>query len=176
MATTTSHLSVEEFHRLYDDASKPYYEYWYGEAIQKSMPTWLHGIVQFAIMLLLRDRGWRPSSEVRLRIRPEAEPVPDVIATRQTPQQPYPTQPVEICIEILSPDDRLQKVIEKGKRYLSWGIQYVWIIDPVARTAWMLTHEHPDGVWIHPEDKLSASEATEIPLLELFAEVDRLIS
>jgi hypothetical protein len=45
MATAT-HLSLEEFHRLYDGV-KPNYEYWFGEAIQKPMATNLHGVLQF---------------------------------------------------------------------------------------------------------------------------------
>lgn len=174
MATTTSHLSLGEFHRIYDGV-KPNHEYWYGEAIPKPMATYLHGVLQLVLGMLLLRRGWKAASEVTLKMGPHAELVPDLIATRGTPELPYPTHPVEICVEILSPDDRLRKVVDKGKRYLEWGVGHVWIIDPAARTAWMLTSENPEGIWIHPDGKLTAGEGTEIPLPELFAEVDKLL-
>ena len=57
-------LSLAEFHRLYDEA-KPAYEYWHGTAVQKSMPTVLHGIVQTIIAMLLEkaDRKLEPPED-----------------------------------------------------------------------------------------------------------------
>ena len=81
MATSAPHLSVEEFHRLYDGV-KPYREYWFGEAVPKSIPTSLHSAIQFALMMLFRARGWKALSEVRIRIVRDAEPLPDVLASR----------------------------------------------------------------------------------------------
>lgn len=173
MATAT-HLSLEEFHRLYDGV-KPNHEYWYGEAFPKPMPTLLHSITQVALIMLLARRGWKALPEVTLKMSSDAEPVPDIIATRRLLTDPYPTQPVEICIEILSPDDRLKKALEKGKRYIDWGVGCVWIVNPVERSAWVLTRETPEGVWIRPDGALPAGEDTEIPLTELFSEVDKLL-
>src|SRR4051812_26670301 len=120
MSTTSTHLSLEEFHRLYDGV-KPYYEYWFGAAIQKPTATDLHGVLQFVIMMLLRGRGWYPRSEVTLKLVPDAEPVPDIIAWRtRVPLKSYPTTPVDLCIEILSPQDRLNSALEKAKHYLRW--------------------------------------------------------
>lgn len=174
MAATTSHLSLEEFHRLYDGV-KPNHEYWFGEAVPKSMPTFLHSAVQTALILLLAGRGWKAFPEVTLKLSPDAEPVPDVIATRRRFNQAYPTEPVEICVEILSPDDRIKRVVEKGKRYLDWGVSYVWIIDPVGRIAWVQTAQNPEGIPVSADGSLTAGEGTEIPLPELFAEVDKLL-
>ncbi len=172
MATAT-HLSLEEFHRLYDGV-KPNYEYWFGEAIQKPMATNLHGVLQFVLMMFLRARGWVVASEATLKMVPDAEPVPDVIASREPLPQLYNTKPVGICVDLLSPQDRLKRTIEKGKHYLDWGVQNVWIIEPHSRTAWMMTQEHRDGVWVHPDGNLVA-EDTEISLSEVFAEVDKMV-
>lgn len=174
MAATTSHLSLEEFHRLYDGV-KPNHEYWYGESIAKSMPTSLHGLFQAVLVTLLLNRGWKPLSEVTLKMSPNAELVPDLIATRGKIQLPYPTHPVELCIEILSPDDRLKNVLQKGKHYLDWGVSHVWIIDPVGRTAWVMTARDPEGTMIGPDGKLAVGEDTEIPMSELLSQVDKLL-
>ncbi|MGI8961799.1 MAG: Uma2 family endonuclease [Bryobacteraceae bacterium] len=175
MSAATSPLSLEEFHRLYDGL-KPYHEYWFGEAIPKPLATSLHGAVQFVLMLLLRMRGWQALPEVTLKLVPDAEPIPDVVASREKIEQPYPTKPVELCIEVRSPQDSLKKLLKKGKYYLSWGVHSVWIIDPEARTAWTMTPEYPDGISIPPEGSLTADQDTVVGLPELFAEVDKMVS
>jgi Uma2 family endonuclease len=101
--------------------------------------------------------------------------VPDVIASREVLPRLYSTGAVGICVEILSPQDRLKRTIEKGKNYLDWGVPSVWIIEPQTRTAWMLTREHPDGIWVHPDGNLVADQ-TEISLPEIFAEVDKMVA
>ncbi len=165
-------MSPEEFHQLYDDV-KPAYEYWFGEAIQKPAADSLHAATQWIVMVLLHARGWIVAPEVTLKLVPDAEPIPDAIASREKLPALYITRPVEICIEILSPEDRLKKTMEKGRHYLEWGIENVWIVDPRSRTAWMMTSEHPDGVWVHPDGKLVAGD-TGIALPAIFAEVDRM--
>ena len=174
MAAQPEPLSLQAFHELYDGA-KPAYEYWFGEAVQKPMPTTLHGIVRFIIATMLERSDWNTSLEVRLEIVPEAEPVPDVIAVRGKFQGAYPAAAPELCIEILSPGDTLPKTLEKAKRYIAWGSECVWIIDPEKRTAWALSRERtPEPVWISPAGVLRIG-STAIELAALFAEVDRKI-
>lgn len=69
--STTTHLSLEEFHRLYDGV-KPNYEYWFGEATPKAIPTVLHSTVQLALILILARRGWRALPELTLKMGSEA--------------------------------------------------------------------------------------------------------
>ena len=172
MASQPSPLTIEEFHKLYDGA-KPAYEYWHGVAVRKSMPTFLHGLVQFVIMTLLKDAGWTTAPEVRLKVVSNVEPVPDVIAIRGKARGRYPTSAPELCVEILSPGDTLAKAIHKAQTYISWGSQAAWIIDPEMRTAWILLGDGvSEPVWIPPGGSLPVGD-TSIELRELFAEVDR---
>lgn len=173
MAAAPTPLSLDEFHRLYD-GEKPYREYWFGEVVQKPMPKVLHGALQILLGILLHARGWNALSEVRLKLHPQAEPVPDLIALRKGEkiEGPYPTKPFGLCIEILSPGDSLKKLFKKADYYVSWGVSYVWIIDPQVRTAWMVTAEEPGPIWIHPDGALRADDI-ELPLQELFAELDK---
>ncbi len=107
--------------------------------------------MQFIIATLLERAGWNTSLEVRLKVAPDAEPVPDVIAVQGKFKGPYPTSAPELCVEILSPGDTLPKTLEKAKRYISWGSQCVWMIDPEKRTAWTLSRDRtPDPSWISP--------------------------
>lgn len=175
MGAATSPLSLEDFHRLYDGL-KPHHEYWFGEAIPKALPTSLHSAVQFVLMLLLRRSGWNALPEVTLKLVPDAEPIPDIVASREKIQQPYPTKPIELCVEIRSTQDSLKKLFEKGQYYLGWGVLNFWIIDPEAQTAWVMTPENPNGIWIHPDGSLIADQDTVIALPDVFAEVDKLVS
>lgn len=58
---------------------------------------------------------------------------------------------------------------------MDWGVQSCWIIDPATRTALIVTVEHRDGIWIPADGALTAGDDTEIPLAEIFTEVDKLV-
>jgi Uma2 family endonuclease len=134
MATVTQPLSLEEFRSRYRQ-QKPYFEFWFGEAIQKTMPTWLHGVLQRIMCDALCRAGYRSGSEVELRIDPQWEPVPDVVATLK-PVKDYPTEPVEIVVEILSSDDKLGQVMKKCQQYKRIGTERVFVLDPVEKLGW----------------------------------------
>ncbi|SRR5579884_1874376 len=132
MATVASKLSVEEFDKLYS-GEKPYYEYWHGEAIQKSIPTWVHALLERILMNLLGKAGYEAGSELKLEIDPDFQPVPDVVGTRQPVEFPYPTRPLEVVIEILSEDDPMSRVLNKLRTYDRWGFEQVYLVDPMKR-------------------------------------------
>jgi Uma2 family endonuclease len=134
MATVTPLLTLEEFHSRYQQ-QKPYFEYWFGEPIQKTMPTWLHSVLQGIMRDALLRAGYKSGLEVELRIDPQWQPIPDVIGTRKAIKD-YPTEPVEIVVEILSPDDKMMYVLKKCHHYERIGIERIFVLDPVGRFAW----------------------------------------
>jgi Uma2 family endonuclease len=125
-------LTLEEFRELYG-GRKPYYEYWDGIPVQKAMPTWLHGLVQRILADLLEEAGYKAGIELELRIVDNWQPIPDVVGALAV-QEPYPTKPVEIVIEILSPGDLRTKLEEKCQRYADLGVQNIFVIDPEQRS------------------------------------------
>ena len=175
MATAPSFLTAEQFEERYGD-EKPYYEYWFGEAVQKQMPYKVHSILQGLIFALLRQRGWKPGTELRLKISKRVFPVPDVTASSRPLEGPYPTEAVDLCVEILSPRDRLRKVFAKAAHYLDWGIGTVWIIDGENRRAFIMSLDHPEPTEIGLGSSLiagSGESAVAIPMRELFDELDK---
>jgi len=161
-------LSLEEFHARYD-GEKPYFEYWDGEAVQKSMPTRLHALVQKILMNLLDAMGFESGSEVTLKLDPAYEPIPDVIAVEGQIGDPYPTEPFEIAIEVLSPADPFARVVRKCGLYAEWGIRQIIVIDPKARSVWSFE----DGSLRETAIVARRGERV-ITAQELWAEVDRL--
>ncbi len=175
-AAVNSFLSPERFEQLYSDDCKPYFEYWFGEAIQKSVPTSLHSTIALVISMLLLRRGWKALPEVRLKLSQVAHPVPDVVASTKAFQDPYPTEPFELCVEILSPGDKLTGLFSKAAHYLDWGIETVWIIDPKEHTAFSMSVHNPQPIPVGMSGCLTAGSGEHelsIPLSELFGEVDK---
>lgn len=139
MATGTQSLTLKDFRLRYSE-EKPAYEYWFGEAVQKAVGTWLHGVLQIILCELFRQAGYKASPEVELRIDPDWQPKPDVAAAVQV-EGPYPTKPVEIVAEVLSPEDKMARVFEKCRQYERIGIAKVFVFDPEAETAWEWSRE-----------------------------------
>ena len=82
-----------------------------------------------------RRLGLQAAPEVTVRLSPAKYLVPDVIAAPVL-QEPYPTEPVLLCCEILSPEDRVGAMLAKCEEYHAWGVPFCWVIDPVKRAAW----------------------------------------
>src|SRR5581483_3082981 len=109
MATATAQLTLHQFREQY--ANESGYEYWFGEVVRKAVPTWLHALLQQLLGDVLIQAGYRSGPELTLRIDPEWEPRPDVAASLVI-EQPYPTKPIDIVAEVLSPEDRMSRVFE----------------------------------------------------------------
>ena len=97
MATANKTLSLEEFRTQYG-GRKPHFEYWFGEAVQKPTPTWLHAALQVILSEFLKRAGYKAGSELGLRIDPNWTPVPDVAGLSGIPETPYPTRQVDIVM------------------------------------------------------------------------------
>jgi Uma2 family endonuclease len=130
---TASHISLEEFHARY--AHENGYEYWFGEVVKKSVPTWLHAILQSLLAEIFYEQGYFSGSELDLRISSDFQPRPDVAASLDLESDGYPTKPIDIVAEILSPDDPSGKVVEKCQHYAAIGIPQIYVFDPVERSA-----------------------------------------
>jgi Uma2 family endonuclease len=159
--SSTTLMPVEEYLRL---TEKPYSEYRDGVLYPKAMPTTFHGLLQSMLLIALHKRGLQAAPEVTVKLSPTRYLVPDVVAARVL-QSPYPTDPVLLCCEILSPDDRLGAMLSKCEEYHAWGVPFCWVIDPVKRTAW---EYHSGGEPVRATEALRAGEIS-LDLDELFA-------
>ena len=66
--------------------------------------------------------------------------VPDVcVLVEDAPDEQVVTTPPMLCIEILSPEDRSKRYMDRVNDYFKMGVPWCWIIDPVARQAWIAT-------------------------------------
>jgi Uma2 family endonuclease len=129
-------VSVEEYLRT---DYKPACDYIDGVLRQKSMATHRHGRVQGRIVVLISRfaQEFEAIPELTCWIRPEKYLVPDLgIQLIDEAEDPYPTRPVHLCVEVLSPGDRFSETVAKCDEFHTWGVPYCWIIDPDNRQCW----------------------------------------
>jgi Uma2 family endonuclease len=168
MAIATQ-MSVEEYLRTSFD---PDCEYVDGEVLDRYLGEIDHGWVQRAVLLYLaareKDLGIFIIQEQRLQINSRHYRVPDllILEGRGKPKEQIITTPPLVCIEVLSPEDRMSRMLKKIADYLAFGVRYVWVLDPQTRQAFAYTdlenHEVTDGVL------RTENPAIEIPLAEIF--------
>lgn len=111
-----------------------------GEVYPKSETGFDHGSVQLEIGGLLKQYG-RASSEARTLIpgsgiRRDSAVLPDVVFFRKESvrEHGHVTRPPHVAVEILSPGQSLLEMTAKARIYLDFGVESVWLVDPVGRT------------------------------------------
>ena len=109
--------------------------------------------------------------EQRVQVRPTRFRIPDVcVYVGEKPkEQIFPTPPF-ICIEILSPEDRVERIQQRIDDYLNFGVRYIWVINPRTRRAWTYSKEGSREVL---DGTLRTDNPSfEIPLAEIFRGLD----
>ncbi len=132
MATTT-YLSIEEY--LHCSDWEPDADYVDGGIEERPMGENNHSKWQGAIQRWFwqHEEAWnvliRP--ELRVRVSPTRFRIPDVaILDASLPQERIPTHPPVAVFEVLSPEDRIQRMTRKLGDYEAMGIPAIWVIDP----------------------------------------------
>ena len=71
-----------------------------------------------------------------------------------------------LCIEILSPEDRVSRLNDQISNYFEMGVRYVWLLDPLTHRAFCYTpgemHEVLDGILRTKDPDIA------VPLAEIF--------
>lgn len=178
MAATTSPplVSVEEYiARFVEGSEKPACEYVDGELVRKTMPSRKHSQVQVNIARLIGDRyddTLNPLTELTARVHERNFYIPDVaveeLAKVKPGRYPGPNDPVLLCVEILSPPDRVGKLWGKCEEYHNWGVPYCWVIDPERLAAW---EYFPSDIEPRKVTEALTAGTIELPLSAVFRRV-----
>jgi len=155
-------VSVDEYlHTSYS----PDREYVDGVVVERNLGEKPHSKIQTMLaFLLMHVKGIQPWVEQRVQVSPTRFRVPDVCVTIGEPAENIFTAPPLICIEILSPEDRLARLQEKIDDYLNFGVRHVWVIDPATQRPYAC-----DRAGMHLVTELATSDPElRIPLNELF--------
>lgn len=146
-----------------------------GELRERGMPDEHHSATQGLLLAyfwaMRLELGVRARTELRFRVAARRYRVPDLaLLLASSPFGGVPDTPPLLCVEIVSPDDRMSEMQEKIADYVRMGVRSVWIVDPHKRT---LFAADVDGV--HPVEVLSlAGTSVRLTGAEIFAELDEL--
>jgi Uma2 family endonuclease len=125
---------ISESEYLHTDY-QPDCEYADGILIERNVGEQDHSWLQGALVAYFFRRrklwGIHVFPEQRVRIRHKRYLIPGVcVVLGQRPPEPVFTTPPLLWIEILSPEDQPERVAQKVREVLAFGVPYVWVIDP----------------------------------------------
>jgi Uma2 family endonuclease len=155
-------ISVEDY---LASAYEPDCDFVDGHIEERNVGEVTHARLQLRVGSYLLTRyegiGVVAMTEVRVQVRPSRYRVPDICVTLSDPGEEVLTKPPFICVEILSPEDRMSRVQVRINDYLAMGVPYVWVLDPQTRQAFTATAA--EGL----KEVKSGVLRTENPVLEL---------
>jgi Uma2 family endonuclease len=111
-----------------------------GEVLERNMGEKGHAAWQAMLVYWLRNYRQNANinvfAELRLQTTPTHFRIPDVmVIDRNAPDEQIITHAPLLCVEILSPEDRITRMEEKLEEYFQMGTRAVWVIDPAHRPA-----------------------------------------
>jgi Uma2 family endonuclease len=165
---TEALISVEEYLRT---SYRPDCDYVDGHIEERNLGEWDHANLQTAIATFFRMRrkewGINVVVEQRVQVSPTRFRIPDVTVVLGDPQEQILRKPPFLCVEILSPDDRMSRVEQRIDDYLDMGVPYVWLLDPETRRAFVATKLEGFRE-LKGEVLRTENPALEVPLSEIF--------
>lgn len=150
---------------------RPDREYVDGEIQERNLGERPHSLTQMnlAAYLFARKAQWGilVLPEQRVQVRDARFRVPDIcVIFASDPVEPVVHQPPFLCIEILSPEDRVARLHERLSDYFELGVRFVWVLDPLNRRGYCYTpgemHEALDGILRTKDPDIA------VPLAEVF--------
>jgi Uma2 family endonuclease len=138
MASAQTGVPVEEYLRTSYSPDRDYVD---GVVEERNLGELDHAWIQAKLIILLmsgfRATGILALPEWRFQTSPTRFRIPDVTVVRGKPDEKILTKPPLLCIEILSPEDRLSRVNARIKEYLDFGVPAVWLVDPEDKKVWI---------------------------------------
>ena len=167
--STKVQMDVEEYLRTSFDGSDC--EYLDGEVVERNMGEIPHAYLQAKLSRLLwqlySHLGIFVLTEIRIQTTSRRYRVADIAVWRDSNiGTGIPTVPPFLVIEILSPEDRMVRMLPKIQEYLSIGVEWVWVVDPEEKSALSYSQKNPAGALC---DVLRTEDPViEIPLSRAF--------
>jgi len=158
-------IPVEEYLRT---SYSPDCDFVDGEVLERNVGELEHSSTQREILFYLQTRyphlRRRLLPEQRVQVSITRFRIPDVcVRAEGAPREAIVRTAPALCIEILSPEDRMNKVVERVREYFDMGVPVCWIIDPISGTGWTATRGHLDEA----ADGILRAGEIEMPVAEV---------
>jgi Uma2 family endonuclease len=167
MGAAQTLISVREY---LSTSYQPDVDYVDGEIEERNVGEIEHSRLQGRIFIMLTQLRMRAFVEARLRVSATRFRVPDVLAYETVPNESVFVTPPNLCVEILSPEDRLSRTLKAVQEYLLIGVPTVWVLDPLEKTAYVATHAEP---FRQVRDRIATADGkVEFTLEQVFSDED----
>ena len=142
MATLPALLPIDRYLRK---SYSPDVDFVDGQIEKRNLGEYDHARLQTVLSAFFfrNEAAWQMQAVVEQRIRVNATRVriADLAILRaDAPRERVTQTPPLICIEILSRKDRLARVLPRIADYLAMGVQNLWLVDPIRRSAHTFNH------------------------------------
>jgi Uma2 family endonuclease len=169
IATQKTLMTADDLWQLPDDDHK--YELVAGELIRMPPSGFLHGTVAMNFGRLISEHVIKYDLGVvcvaetgfKLRQNPDTVRAPDVafvsrerIVAEGKPEKFWVEAP-DLAVEVVSPNDRFDEVVEKVEEYLAAGTRLVWVALPRTRSV-IVYRSGGESKILHGNDELSGEE------------------
>ncbi len=141
-----------------------YFEKIDGQLVERNVGSGTHSDCTYQIASLLKTIAARKNARVRLEwslAHGDEWMTPDVMLSFpgeiREDARGYLIAPAFLCIEILSPSDRLPDLFRKCSRYYAWGVPHCWIIDPQTKACFEY-HGGSDFILADEQSALTAGD------------------
>ncbi len=130
-------ISIEQYLR---SSYEPDVEFVDGLLEEKCMGERDHSFLQIAIgsWFFTHRAEWKIDvlTEFRTRTSKTRVRLPDICVVRQdAPVERVGVTAPLLCLEILSPEDRPGRVMRRLDDFVAMGVEHLWIVDPMDRSA-----------------------------------------
>ncbi len=137
MATFPALVPLEEY---LSASYHPDADYVDGEIEERHLGEYEHARLQFILagIFLQHEAAWnvRGVTEQRIAITSSRVRVCDVcLIDRNAARERVLRHPPLLCVEIVSPEDRLSRAEIVLRDYLNIGVQDIWLLDPIRQAA-----------------------------------------
>jgi Uma2 family endonuclease len=161
-------ISIDEY---LNTSYEPDCDFVDGSLEERNLGKLKHSRLQIILAAYLFSRekqlGIYAITEQRIRVAGKRVRIPDIcVLLNGQPRAEVIDVPPFLCVEILSPDDTLAKMMARINDYLAFGVPNIWVIDPDGERSYFATAA---GLMESHENILrTADPEIVVPVFELF--------
>ncbi len=142
--STAVHVSLDEY---MNTDYEPDCDYVDGVLEERNVGKNRHSRTQGLLTVWLGSRESEHRHKVmveqRVRVSRSRVRIPDICLVDRQDTDEVTVKSPALCVEILSPDDRWNRIQDRLTDFLNFGVPTIWIIDPYTNEAWIATPNAP---------------------------------
>ena len=171
---TAVHIPVSEYLRTF---YRPDCDYVDGEVLERDLGEQSHNLVQkmIASIFTVNRKVWglRSITEQRVQVSSTRYRIPDVcVVSSADPIHPILGAAPLVCIEVLSQEDRFQRIITRVQDCRFMGVQHIWIIDPESRECWTIDNSSGGALPMLEDAFTIPGTPVRVTIADIFEEID----